>query len=353
MWEQHIKEALISSMLDRSGTNQVSEARFYPYGDEITSTANDREKFATYTRDSYTGLDYADQRYYASIYGRFNTPDPYVAGGAARGNVNNPSDPGTWNRYEYVGGDPANRSDPDGTDWIFIFNPPPSLPLDPFAGMNPAPVPYGVAYNCLVYGTCQVSQSSEGGTSGPLPFPQCNPSGGIGGAVNLSFLASNYLSASQLSQQFGIPVDWLLGWVALESSATSPIGNIYGAAAQSGPGDNNFLGQTGSGWVGQTSCGLTVTTNGGASTFACFANFAASLTSAIISFGSKYGSILMNAASNHQTALQAFTAVYAQWGDPGSTAAAQANLINSQITNHIDPMLNCLQQNGYLGSPNP
>ena len=73
---------------DRLGTNRASGnagagtttngARFYPYGDEITSTANDREKFGTYTRDSYTGLDYADQRYYASTYGRFNTPDPYA-----------------------------------------------------------------------------------------------------------------------------------------------------------------------------------------------------------------------------------------------------------------------------------
>lgn len=54
-----------------------------PFGDKITSTSNDREKFATYTRDSYTGLDYADQRFYASTYGRFNTPDPYVAASAS------------------------------------------------------------------------------------------------------------------------------------------------------------------------------------------------------------------------------------------------------------------------------
>ena len=61
---------------DRLGTNRANGARFRPYGDEITSTSNDREKFATYTRDSYTGFDYADQRFYASTYGRFNTPDP-------------------------------------------------------------------------------------------------------------------------------------------------------------------------------------------------------------------------------------------------------------------------------------
>ena len=38
----------------------------YPYGVEYSATANDREKYATYTRDSVTGLDYAMNRYYTS-----------------------------------------------------------------------------------------------------------------------------------------------------------------------------------------------------------------------------------------------------------------------------------------------
>ena len=89
------------------GTNRAGGARFYPYGDEITSTSNDRSKFATYNRDSFTGFDYADQRYYASTYGRFNTADPYGASGG-------PSDPGSWNRYSYVEGDPINHLDRHG-----------------------------------------------------------------------------------------------------------------------------------------------------------------------------------------------------------------------------------------------
>ena len=64
---------------DRLGTNRSSGAsytsystflgtagapsRYLPYGEELTSTPNDHMKFGTYTRDSYTGLDYADQRY--------------------------------------------------------------------------------------------------------------------------------------------------------------------------------------------------------------------------------------------------------------------------------------------------
>ena len=53
----------------------------FPYGVEYTTTANDREKYATYTRDSVTGLDYAMNRYYSSQWGRFLSPDPY--GGSA------------------------------------------------------------------------------------------------------------------------------------------------------------------------------------------------------------------------------------------------------------------------------
>jgi RHS repeat-associated protein len=98
---------------DRVGTNRASGSQFRPYGDEITSTANDREKFATYTRDSYTGVDYADQRYYASTYGRFNTADPYRGSGS-------PSDPSSWNRYAYTRGDPVNGSDPRGLCAVMI-----------------------------------------------------------------------------------------------------------------------------------------------------------------------------------------------------------------------------------------
>ena len=89
-----------------------SKGKYFAFGEERTNVTpanppNDQEKFATYTRDSATGLDYANQRYYSSIVGRFTRPDPY--GGSA--SVGNPQ---SWNRYSYVGNDPANEFDPDG-----------------------------------------------------------------------------------------------------------------------------------------------------------------------------------------------------------------------------------------------
>jgi RHS repeat-associated protein len=86
--------------------------RYLPYGEEEGSpTPDGRVKFATYERDSTASAqDYAGQRYYSNVTGRFFSPDP----GGLR--TANPRDPGSWNRYAYVGGDPVNFADPSGKD---------------------------------------------------------------------------------------------------------------------------------------------------------------------------------------------------------------------------------------------
>jgi RHS repeat-associated protein len=83
-------------------------AKYRPYGEEYSVTANNRDKFGTYYRDDVSGLDYADQRYYGNATGRFLTPDPISPG--------DPSNPVSWNFYSYVGGDPINFNDPEGLD---------------------------------------------------------------------------------------------------------------------------------------------------------------------------------------------------------------------------------------------
>jgi RHS repeat-associated protein len=83
----------------------------YPYGVEYTTTANDREKYATYTRDSLTGFDYAVNRYYSSQWGRFLSPDPYMADSGGAGDLR---DPGSWNRYAYALNEPVSLYDPAG-----------------------------------------------------------------------------------------------------------------------------------------------------------------------------------------------------------------------------------------------
>jgi RHS repeat-associated protein len=65
---------------------------------------------ATYYRDA-SGLDYAQNRYYANTLGRFTSPDPYMA---LDDSANDPSDPRSWNQYVYVKGDPVTYYDPEG-----------------------------------------------------------------------------------------------------------------------------------------------------------------------------------------------------------------------------------------------
>ncbi|MCW5980888.1 MAG: hypothetical protein KIT09_22595 [Bryobacteraceae bacterium] len=93
----------LGSVALRGGT----AASYFPYGEERTATAGEKDKFATYFRDGMTGLDYAQQRYYSSTLGRFLTADRITANNAV-------VLPDNWNKYTYVGGDPVNKTDPAG-----------------------------------------------------------------------------------------------------------------------------------------------------------------------------------------------------------------------------------------------
>jgi RHS repeat-associated protein len=96
-----------------------SNGKYFPYGEDRTNPnpanpSNGVEKFATYTRDSSTGLDYADQRYYTSGLGRFLTAD-------RRTDSATPTTPQSWNRYSYGEGDPTNANDPTGSVSCLIY----------------------------------------------------------------------------------------------------------------------------------------------------------------------------------------------------------------------------------------
>ncbi len=131
-----------ASLVSQGGTAFVpdrleSNGRYFPYGEERNYPAlpNDQVKFATYTRDNATGLDYADQRYCSASLGRFMTPDPYMASGGR-------SDPQSWNRYAYAQADPVNSHDPTG---LMAVTPGATIPdlvqRDPCGPGPPGPAP--------------------------------------------------------------------------------------------------------------------------------------------------------------------------------------------------------------------
>jgi len=97
----------------------VSRHDYQPFGTELgagvggRTTAmgfsgggdNNRKKFTGYQRDTETGLDFAQARYYSNTQGRFTSPDTLL------GSIGNPQ---SLNRYAYVGNNPLNFSDPTG-----------------------------------------------------------------------------------------------------------------------------------------------------------------------------------------------------------------------------------------------
>jgi len=92
-----------------------SYGQYYPWGESKSgNNPADIWSYATYWRDSLTGLDYANQRYYSNVDGRFMTPDSYKAFGLG---ANDPKNPQSWNHYAYVVGDPVNGVDPTGQDY--------------------------------------------------------------------------------------------------------------------------------------------------------------------------------------------------------------------------------------------
>jgi RHS repeat-associated protein len=96
-------------------------SKFYPYGESRTSAAgDDREQFATYTRDQGTGLDYAYLRYYSPGLGRFLCPDP-------KRQFSSLGESGSWNKFTYAENLPVHHTDVTGagydcTIWFWEFD---------------------------------------------------------------------------------------------------------------------------------------------------------------------------------------------------------------------------------------
>jgi RHS repeat-associated protein len=107
----------LAQKVDTSGTRSwpfadrmASVGKYLPYGEDkpgASNPANDNEKFATYTRDGGSGIDYADRRWYPSGSGRFITADPLYGS-------EEPARPQSWNRYSYVYGNPVGYVDVSG-----------------------------------------------------------------------------------------------------------------------------------------------------------------------------------------------------------------------------------------------
>jgi RHS repeat-associated protein len=93
---------------------------YLPFGEEIgagvggrttgqgySQPSGIRQGFTGYEKDGETGLDYAQNRYYSNVQGRFTSVDPENTGA-------NLADPQSWNGYSYVSNNPLRFVDPNG-----------------------------------------------------------------------------------------------------------------------------------------------------------------------------------------------------------------------------------------------
>ena len=90
-----------------SAGNVIWREKYTPYGSSMNNPAanNDQAGFTGHIKDSATGLNYMQARYYDPLIGRFLSIDPVGF---------SPDMPFMFGRYTYVGNDPVNFTDPTG-----------------------------------------------------------------------------------------------------------------------------------------------------------------------------------------------------------------------------------------------
>ena len=101
----------------------IARHDYAPFGEEVTGrgagwgpgTDNIHQKFTGQERDTETGMDFFQARYYGSALGRFTSPDPWNAGA-------DPMNPQSWNMYAYVNNNPLNSTDPSGMTCVDLTN---------------------------------------------------------------------------------------------------------------------------------------------------------------------------------------------------------------------------------------
>jgi len=285
------------------------------------------------------------QRYYASNFGRFMSPD---RGKPAPGN------PGSFNRYPYVQGDPINNGDPRG---LFTLTPmeEPTPGQEGGGGGEDGSEGGCVIIDGVNYG-CQDNPCWTGdwdnftGAPDPAacpaepeppppspPPPDCLHDLTPQQLLGVPFVEGFYADASTLAAKGGIPQDWILGWSGDESSwGTSPIARKQ----------HNYFGWHGRGNV---RCGP-----GSNPRVGCFSDYYASGLTALFStdnffryngqIGVSSDTILLGQSSSGASVAQAFQALAnAGYNGSPSYGSTIANWVKD-----VDAIENCLQSKGLL-----
>ena len=144
-------------------------------------------KFTGKERDSESGLDWFDTRYFSGAQGRFTSPDePF--------NDQDPSDPQSWNLYSYVRNNSLRNVDPSGQDCITATN---QTATSVTVGVASGTCSGNAANQTYVAGTVNTSSLSYNGSSIGFNYTPDNAGSTLGaGHVDLGPAPSDALSAS-------------------------------------------------------------------------------------------------------------------------------------------------------------
>ncbi|MDQ1438358.1 MAG: hypothetical protein QOK43_1987 [Acidimicrobiaceae bacterium] len=152
----YVLDAIGSALALTDGSGSVAAHYQYdPFGTQVKGegplAAVNPFRFASGYFDVSTGLTKFGARYYDSMTGRWTQQDP-VPGSIA--------DPGTLNRYAYVGGNPLNGTDPSGRDW-----------WNPFSWSSDTRKWVGIGLICAAeYATATAATLGSVGTAAPISY---------------------------------------------------------------------------------------------------------------------------------------------------------------------------------------
>jgi RHS repeat-associated protein len=198
-----------------------------PFGEDFAQTGPQQQKqhFTSYERDGQSGTDYAMNRNYSFVTGRFNSADRFQAS-------DDKSSPQSSNRYAYVTNDPIDFSDPLGL-----------IRAEPFPG-DPCGIPGGGGEGTFLEPELAVEGAIDAGPASPPATPigvtsRSGPTDDNDGIAEPSGLSNNpkttvYLSVRGKIDRFqpllAMPV-WFFGlevpWLSLPRDSMKNAGMAY------------------------------------------------------------------------------------------------------------------------------
>ncbi len=226
---------------DEDGNIAFTE-RYTPYGITLDNdAANDNQAgFTGHIKDTDTGLNYMQARYYNPVIGRFLSHDPMTM-------MDMELDPGYFNRYMYTMNNPVNATDPNGEQVLVEAQ---ARPLGETSSAGS--VDEGQDTNGLYgHGSVKISDYNSSQESITSAFPTAGTDGGAFAKAGVSLEAINVpvsQSPDASSQTYDVevlPITYAEATTIVDNlvQATNSANIPYAGTSIGGQNSNNYHGE--------------------------------------------------------------------------------------------------------------